>query len=218
MVRRTAAVAIAGVLLLAGMVALRCSLMSTDDEPAPAPARVAVTPPPAPAQPGAQPLPAAPAAPPPAPARQVPAGPAAIASPEAPELPEVVQAMAPAQKHPPIANKALLRQQVAAVAAQVATCAKDAVGSGYRGSGTAVLTYMVTPDTKKQAVEIEQTGIEYDGTTIDYQPLLDCLEDTSKDMTFKFVPDTDGVFALRRVKLAGGKVVENAFIDFHYVR
>ena len=90
---------------------------------------------------------------------------------------------------------------------------------GQTANGTAVLTYMVTPDKKKQDLSIEQTGIEYDGTTITDQPLLDCLKDTSKAMTFKYVPDTDGVFALkRRVKLADGKVVENAFMDFHYVR
>jgi len=130
----------------------------------------------------------------------------------------VVEAFTPTEKRPPVANKALLRQQVAAVAAQVADCTNQAAGSGYRGSGTAVLTYMVTPDKKKQTVEIEQTGIEYDGTTIDNQPLLDCLKDTSKAMTFAYVPDTDGVFALRRVKVADGKVVENAFVNFHYVR
>ena len=76
---------------------------------------------------------------------------------------------------------------------------------------------MVTPDKKKQQVD-PATGVEYDGTTIDNQPLLDCLKDTSKAMTFTYVPDTDGVFALRRVKLADGKVVENAFVNFHYVR
>ena len=122
----------------------------------------------------------------------------------------------PTEKHPPIANKALLRQQVAAVAPEVAECAKQAAGSG--ADGTAVLTYMVTPDNKKQQVTIEQTGVEYDGTTITDQPLLDCLKDTSKAMTFKYERDRDGVFAFRRVKLAAGKVVENAFVNFHYVR
>lgn len=130
----------------------------------------------------------------------------------------MVEAFTPPEKHPPIANKALLRQKVAALGAQVADCAKQADDSGYRANGTAVLTFLVTPDKKKQDVEIEQTGIEYDGTTIDNQPLLDCLKDTSKAMTFKYVPDTDGVLGLRRVKLADGKVVENAFMYFHYVR
>lgn len=213
---RTAALAIAGVLLLGGMIALRCSLMSSPEtEPAPAATPVAAAPS-APAPTVAPSSPSAPAPTPTAPAAPVPAGPAATAAPGAPELPAVVEAFTPSEKRPPIANKALLRQQVAAVAGQVADCAKQAEGSG--ANGTAVLTYMVTPDKKKQQVEIEQTGIEYDGTTIDNQPLLDCLKDTSKAMTFTYVPDTDGVFALRRVKLADGKVVENAFVNFHYVR
>ena len=216
---RTAALALAGVLLLGGMIAMRCALVSSE-EPAPAspPAAIVTTTPPLEPTPSA-PIAAAPPSPvAPALTATAPAGPAATASPSAPELPAAVAALVPAEKHPPIANKALLREQVAAVEAEVAECAKQAAGSGVRANGTADLTYMVTPDKKKQEVAIEQTGIEYDGTTIDNQPLLDCLKDTSKDMKFPFVADRDGVFALRRVKLADGKVVENAFMDFHYVR
>lgn len=213
---RTAALAIAGVLLLAGMIALRCSLASTDEAP------VVVAPPPRVAQgsaaPESTPLPAAPSAP--APAAPVapapsPTGPAATAAPSAPELPAIAQAFTPSEKHPPIANNRLLRAQILAVQPEVEACGKAA---GDKANGTAVLTYMVTPNKAKQTVDIEQPGVEYDGTTIDDQPLLDCLKDTAKDMKFKYVPDTDGVYAFRRVKFDNGKLVENAYVKFHYMR
>jgi hypothetical protein len=212
---RTAALAIAGVLVLAGMIAMRCSLGSTDEPAAPAPTPVGAAPANAPVAPNALPSAPAPAA---LPAAPQPTGPAVTASPSAPQLPDVVQSFVPAEKHPPIANKGLLRAQVAAVEPQVAECGKQAAGSGVRANGTAVLTYMVTPDHKKREVVIEQTGVEYDDTTIDNQPLLDCLKDTSKEMKFTYAPNTDGVFALRRVKFTDGKLVENSFINFHYVR
>jgi hypothetical protein len=207
---RTAALAGAGVLLLAGLIAMR-SMLSTDDTPAPVVTPAAPTV----AQPEA--APAAPVAPAPAPPPPVaaPAGPAARSAEAAPELPAVVQAFVPAEKKPPIANKALLRQQVAAVQAELVECAKQA---SFTGSGSAVLTYLVAPDKQKQDVAIETTGVEYDGTTIDNQPLLDCLKDTAKDMKFTYVADTDGVFAFRRVTFADGKLVENKFVNFHYVR
>jgi hypothetical protein len=205
---RTVAFAAAGALLLAGLVAMR-SMLATDDTPPPAPA---AAPPPAVAQPEPA-APVAPAVPDPAPRAPVavPTGPAARAAEAAPELPAVVQAFTPAEKKPPIANKALLRQQVAAVQADLVECAKQA---SFTGSGSAVLTYLVAPDKQKQDVAIETT----DGTTIDNQPLLDCLKDTAKAMKFKYVPDTDGVFAFRRVTFEGGKLVENKFVNFHYVR
>ena len=118
----------------------------------------------------------------------------------------MIQALAPTEKKPPIANKALLREQVAAVGPQLTECAKQA---SFSGSGSAVLTYMVTPNKQKQDVSIEQTGVEYDGTTIDNQPLLDCLKDTAKDMKFKYVADTNGVFAFRRVKFEVGIALED---------
>lgn len=204
---------IAGVLLLGALVALRLA-MRPDDEPAPvAPAphtaESSAPPPPSAAPPPSVPAPAAPSAPAPAPS-----APVAVA-PNAPELPAIVGAFTPTEKHPPIANKALLREQVDAVKPQLVECAKQAK---FAGTGTAVLTYLVAPNKQKQEVSIESTGVEYDGTTIDNQPLLECLKDTANDMKFKFVPDTDGVFAFRRVKFDGGKLVENAFMDFHYVR
>jgi hypothetical protein len=204
---------IAGVLLLAGLVALKMA-MSTDDESPPAAQAPGAAAPTA-QSPTAESAPAAPA---PAPGSSAPAAPpqAPVAvAPNAPELPEIVNAFTPSEKKPPIANKALLREQVAAVEPEIADCVKQA---SYTGSGSAVLTYQVTPNKQKQDVAIESTGVEYDGTTIDNQPLLDCLKDTAKDMKFKYVPDTDGVFAFRRVKLDNGKVVENTFMDFHYVR
>lgn len=209
---RTAALAGAGVLLLAGLIAMR-SMLSTDDMPGPAPTVAPAAPTVAlPEAAPAAPVEPAPAPPPPVAA---PAGPAARAAEAAPELPAVVQAFVPAEKKPPIANKALLRQQVAAVQAELVECAKQA---SFTGSGSAVLTYLVAPDKQKQDVAIETTGVEYDGTTIDNQPLLDCLKDTAKDMKFKYVADTDGVFAFRRVTFEGGKLVENKFVNFHYVR
>jgi len=207
---------IAGVLLLAALVALRLAMVP-DDEPAPSAPAPHASAPGAPAS-VAESSPSGPAPSAAAPAPQVPSAAPSAAAPSAPELPAIATAFTPSEKHPPIANKALLREQVAAVQPQVVECAKQAKGSGYTANGTAVLTYMVAPHKDKQDVAIEQTGVEYDGTTIDNQPLLDCLKDTSNDMKFKFVPDTDGVFAFRRIKFESGKLVENVFVDFHYVR
>lgn len=211
---RSAALAIAGVLLLAGMIALRCSLADDDTTAATPTAHVTQ----ATAQPEPTPLPSMPApSAPSAPAAPAPApvGPAPAAAPNAPELPAIAQPVTPAEKHPPIANNRLLRAQIVAVRPQVEACGKAA---GDKANGTAVLTYMVTPDKKKQDVVIEQTGVDDDGTTITDQPLLDCLKDTAKDMKFTYVPDTDGVFAFRRVKFDNGSLVENAYVKFHYMR
>jgi len=210
---RSAALAIASVLLLGGMIALRCSLADDEMTAVTPPPRVTqATPPPASAPLPSTPAPAMPSAPAPAPA---PTGPAPTAAPSAPELPAIAQAFTTNEKHPPIANNRLLREQIIAVQPEVEACGKAA---GDKANGTAMLTYMVTPDKKKQDVIIEQTGVDDDGTTITDQPLLDCLKDTAKDMKFKFVPDTDGVFAFRRVKFDNGKLVENAYVKFHYMR
>ena len=214
-----AVLAALGALVLGGLVELRCSLAHVDPPPplaAPAPPPVAVTPRVAAVAADAAPAAAVMvrrAAPAPAPPRVV-----HVVASEAPALPVLP---APSQvpgrdPKPPIANKAKLRQETAAVQAELAECANQAARAGYRANGTAFLTFIVAPH--DGAVEIETTGIEDDKTTIDNTPLLDCLRETARDMRFTFTPDSYAVYAMREVKFKDGRLTENKFIDFHYLR
>ena len=214
-----AALATAGVLLLGGLVAMRCSLAGGDP---PAPPRPPPPETPAPRAAIAAPiLPALPAAPAPV----LPAHPQTPQRSLAAMVPHLAMVANPAlrpaaaqgESKPPIANKAALRAQAAAVEPQIVACAAQSAAAGYQANGTARLWYIVAghPDGK---VVIESTGTDDEKTTIDNQPLLDCLKDTANAMQFTYAPDTWAVYAWREVKFTDGKLVENKFVDFHYLK
>ena len=212
-----AALATAGVLLLGGLVAMRCSLAGGDPPPPPRP--------PPPEQPAPRAAIAAPIAPalPPAPAPVVPPPTPVPQRSFAAMVPRISLVASPSMRatqgesKPPIANKATLRAQAAAVQPQIVACADQASAAGYRANGTARLWYIVAPHPDGKVV-IESAGTEDDKTTIDNQALLDCLKDTANAMQFTYAPDTWAVYAWREVKFTDGKLVENKFLDFHYLK
>ena len=208
------ALAIAGALVLAGLVAMRCTLAGGD-----APVATASQASPAPIAPAA-PIAAAavvrtPAAP--APHEYTVTGPARTSAASAPALLSIPSAFPPGRTIKwPIADKGVLRQQTAAVEPQLLACANQATSSGYLPNGTAVVSFEVVPRDGKVAVEA--AGPDDDKTTIDNAAFVQCLADTAKSMQFEFVPDRQPIYALRRIKFTQGKLVENAFLDFHYIR
>jgi hypothetical protein len=204
--------AIVGALLLAGLVAMRCTLAGAKTPPpttatpaASAPAAVAAAPAPA-----RTPL-AAPAQHPPI--EGLPARTSAAAAPALLTVPSFTPVRTVKW---PIADKGQLRQQTAAVEQELLACANQAASSGYIASGTAVLSFELS--TKDGKVVVEATGADDDKTTIDNGAFVQCLADTAKAMQFAYVPDRQPVYALREVKFTQGKLTENKFIDFHYVR
>jgi len=211
------ALAIAGALVLAGLVAMRCTLAGVD-------APAAVAPPPGPTQvPTAASAPVAtgaavrtiPAAPAPHAYTVTARAPASAAA--APALLSIPSAFPPGRTIKwPIADKGVLRQQTAAVEQQLLACANQAASSGYIANGTAVLSFEVVPTDGK--VVVEATGADDDKTTIDNAAFVQCLADTAKSMQFQFVPDRQPIYALRQVKFTQGKLVQNLFLDFHYIR
>ena len=209
--------AIAGALVLAGLLAMRCTLAEVEAPVAAAP------------QPGPAKVPSAPSAPVataaavptmpavPAPHTYTVTAPARTSAEAAPALLSIPTAYPPGRTIKwPIADKGVLRQQTAAVEQQLLACANQAASTGYVANGTAVLSFEVVP--KDGKVVVEATGADDDKTTIDNAALVQCLADTAKSMQFAFVPDRQPIYALRQVKFTQGKLVQNLFLDFHYIR
>jgi hypothetical protein len=166
------------------------------DEPAPAPTPMAPTTPaaPPPSTRAARP----PAIPAPAPSR-TPTAPAA----PAPVMPEPQPAPSPetANLH---YGATQLNAQTKAVEPLVQDCVAKAGG---RLSGTVSMTYMVAK--ADDGYQITETGIDYGKTTIDNEPLLECLHQTAKSMKFEGLPyNVNAIEAARRVTLEAGKITE----------
>jgi hypothetical protein len=203
---------LAGAAIVIGLLVMVWRSMGDANEPPPPPApvqRPASPPVAAPAPTATAPTPVTPAAPSPPPG---PAPHSATTAPTMPSLPELA-AEVPHEKKPPIVTKAMLREQTQAVEPKLAECAAKA---GYKGTGTATLTFIVAH--KAKAAVIETTGVDYDKTTIDNEKLLECMRETARDMKFQPAADSDAISAIREVKLDNGKVVGNSFVDFSYVR
>jgi len=125
----------------------------------------------------------------------------------------VIAEYVPQKKLPPIASKQTLREQELAVAPKLAECAaKD----GTKVTGSATLTFILAH--KGDQAVVETTGVDYDQTTIDDEPLLECMRETAREMTFQPVPDSSAIYVTRKVELDHGKVVGNKFLNFSYSR
>jgi hypothetical protein len=110
-----------------------------------------------------------------------------------------------------------LRVQVAAVEPQLIECTRRAVRDGYRGSGTAFLTFIIAQQGAK--VVVEDTGVDPDQTTIDHEPLLACLRETAHAMTFEGLPREAAALVVRRsVEIAEGQLTANKYVNFSYIR
>jgi hypothetical protein len=116
-------------------------------------------------------------------------------------------------KRPPVVNKTILREQVEAIAPLVDACVASATG---KLDGTAAMSFIVAP--KGNEAVIEMTAVDYDGSTIQNEALLDCLHKTALQMRFAPTPDSDAVVAKREVVVENGKVTTNRLVDFSYLR
>jgi hypothetical protein len=112
---------------------------------------------------------------------------------------------------------AQLRAQTKAVEPLVRECVEKAAKDGVRPSGTAMLTYIVAKRGNK--LSIEDTGIDNEKTTIENEPLLQCLHQTAKSMQFVGLPrGASEIYAARSVTLENGKVTEYKHVTFSYLR
>jgi hypothetical protein len=107
-----------------------------------------------------------------------------------------------------------LRTQTKAVDPLVRQCVQQAVG---KPTGDAVLTFIVAVHGDK--VEVEDTGIDQDKTTLQDQKLLDCLRETARSMKFEGLPrEAEALVVNRSVKLENGALTEYRLIGFSYLR
>jgi hypothetical protein len=107
-----------------------------------------------------------------------------------------------------------LRTQAEAVRPLVEKCVTE---KGQGATGATVLTYVVAKHGGK--VEVEDTGIDDDKTTLQNTELLDCLRETARKMTFEGLPrEASGLVVTRSVTLESGKLVEYKHVGFSYLR
>jgi hypothetical protein len=100
---------------------------------------------------------------------------------------------------------AQLREQTAAVDALVRQL-----------SGNAVLTFIVAKRGDKYLVE--DTGIDREKSSLQSEPLLECLHKTATSMKFVGLPrDAEALSVDRRVKLENGALTEHKMIGFSYI-
>jgi hypothetical protein len=109
---------------------------------------------------------------------------------------------------------AQLREQTAAVDALVRQCVSNAASQ--KLSGNAVLTFIVAKRGDKYLVE--DTGIDREKSSLQSEPLLECLHKTATSMKFVGLPrDAEALSVDRRVKLENGALTEHKMIGFSYI-
>ncbi len=114
-------------------------------------------------------------------------------------------------------GKNQLLEQTKAVEPLVRECVEKATASGAHATGTAILTYHVAQHGEE--FTIENTGIDNEKTTLENEPLLDCLSATAKGMKFVGLPrGAKEIYAARRVTLDKGKITEYKHVTFSYLR
>lgn len=172
--------------------------------------------------------PATPASPPAARARRVtpaiPTAPAtsrAIHGERAPTMPAPAPALEPEKPPPAVrSNRNLqfgapqLHAQTKAVEPLVRACIEKAAN---QPTGTAYVNYVVTK--REDKFVIEETGVEPSGTTIEDEPLLQCLHETANAMKFIGLPrDAESIMATRRIVIDHGKLTEYKHVTFSYLK
>lgn len=110
-----------------------------------------------------------------------------------------------------------LHAQNAAVEPLVRECVDNAIAAGQHPTGTAQLTYIVAKHGDKY--EIEDTGVDYDNTTLKEDTLLDCLHKTANAMHFEGLPrGAQALTVTRSLTLENGKLTEYKHLKFSYLR
>src|ERR1041385_6349519 len=109
-----------------------------------------------------------------------------------------------------------LRAQAGAARPAIQKCVADAAAKGIASSGTATLTYVVVK--KGDKVEVQDTGIDDDKTTLQGGELLDCMRETARQMKFVGLPrEANGLVVTRSVTVDSGKLVEYKHVGFSYL-
>jgi hypothetical protein len=108
-----------------------------------------------------------------------------------------------------------LRAQIEANAQHLKNCIRDVAGTS-GPTGDATLTFVLAMQGGK--VVVEQTDVARDATTLENEPLLDCMAKAATAMKFEGLPrDADAISVTRLVKLDAGELVENKLVTFSYI-
>ena len=108
---------------------------------------------------------------------------------------------------PRVAANSILRLKTLEVRPLVEECVNDVRTRGMRLTGTVTLSHIVARGPNRTVV-VETSDVDHDQTTIDYQPLLECLQKTTSGMKFEYVENGVPVVALRKVVLENGALVD----------
>ncbi len=133
----------------------------------------------------------------------------------------------PVDDHPPPATRAntknlqyggtQLRAQAAAVEPLVKKCVETANAAGTSPTGKAMLTYVVAQHGDK--VQVEDTAIDDDKTTLQGEKLLECLRETARSMKFVGLPrEAEALVVSRSITLDHGTITEYKHVGFSYLR
>lgn len=105
-----------------------------------------------------------------------------------------------------------LREKIAANAPHVQQCLK-----GSSASGEATLTFIVAQRAGK--IIIEQTDVDRDKTTVQDEPLLECLHKTAEKIQLDGLPrEAEAIIVTRVMTLQDGSLAEDKPLKFSYLR
>ncbi len=118
-----------------------------------------------------------------------------------------------------VADLELLRKVTPASDAAVNECIRQHGGASL--TGTVMTTFIVARKRNPSgtfAVEVEATGFEEDGTTIQDPALIECLHKTAFAIKFPASDSPVGTWARRRISILGGQLDENWIVKHGHIR
>ena len=105
-----------------------------------------------------------------------------------------------------------LREKIAANTSQVAACLV-----GKRSTGEVSLTFIAGK--KANQIEVEQTDVDGEKTTIDDQGVLDCIMAATRSIRLDGLPrDAPAIMVYRSISLQDGKITDDKPTKFSYIR
>lgn len=107
-----------------------------------------------------------------------------------------------------------LREQIAGNSEKIRGCLQAAGGAP---TGDAVVTFIVAR--KAGTFVVEQTDVDRDQTTVQGDPLLECMHQAARSMTFSGLPrDAEAIIVTRAIRLDAGQLADDRFVKFSYLR
>ncbi len=105
-----------------------------------------------------------------------------------------------------------LREKIAGNTSQIASCV-----AGKRSSGEIMVTFIA--GNRANRIEIEQTDIDGETTTIDDQPVLDCMMAATRSIRLDGLPrEAEAIMVYRSISLQDGKITDDKPTKFSYIR